>query len=259
MSGYGRRFSADDRDRGFLMRRMLSDARRIALPARKTWRIASRALDQDPTETCVGHAWRNFLRCAPILTSALTPSAYDIYRAAVKLDEWPDNDGEARLPDGDPRLDSGTSVRAGAKALSKMGHLRSYVWAFSLQPGVEWVLTQGPVVLGTNWYTSFQRPDSEGIVWITPRARVDGGHAFLWRGADTRRALALCTNSWGDGWGRSGDFAIPFRDLERLIHEDGEVCTAVQQRLGAKEEMPPRPRTFAEGGRSRMPTARSRP
>ena len=245
MSGYGRRFDPDDRDRGFLMRRMLLDARRVVLPVRKTWRIAPRALDQDPTQTCVGHAWRNFLRCAPIQYGAASPSAYDIYRKAVTLDAWRDNDREARLPDLDRRMKSGTSVSAGAKALSKLGHLKSYVWAFSLQPAVEWVLTQGPVVLGTNWYTSFARPDAEGIVRIAARAKLDGGHAFVWRGADTRRALAFCSNSWGDGWGRSGDFAIPFRDLERLIHEDGEVCTAVERKLAAKEVMPPRMRAFA--------------
>ena len=34
MPGFGRRFAPDDRDRNFLMRRMLTDARRLALPAR---------------------------------------------------------------------------------------------------------------------------------------------------------------------------------------------------------------------------------
>jgi hypothetical protein len=242
--GFGRRFSPDDRDRAFLMRRMLAGVRSVALPSRKSWPIAPKALNQGSTGTCVGHAWRNFLRCAPIQLSAATPSAYDIYRIAVKLDEWRDNDAEARLPDGDPRFDSGTSVRAGARALSRLGHLQSYVWAFALQPALEWVLTRGPVVLGINWYTSFDRPDREGIVRIGARAKVDDGHVVLWRGADTRRALAFCTNSWGDRWGRSGDFALPFRDLERLIHEDGEVCTAVQRRLSARRVLPPAAKAF---------------
>jgi hypothetical protein len=224
------------------MRRMLADARTVALPVRKTWRIASKALHQGKTGTCVGHAWRNFLRCEPDRTTDPEPSAFDIYRKAVGLDQWSSNDDEANLPDGHPKLDFGTSVRAGAEAVTKLGELASYVWAFDLQPAVEWVLTKGPVVLGTNWYSSFQRPDREGIVHITPTATAIGGHAFLWRGADTKRALALCSNSWGDGWGHSGEFWIPFRDLERLIHEDGEACTAVQKPLKAKTVMPPRMR-----------------
>jgi len=42
------------------------------------------------------------------------PTPWDIYRGAVAVDEWSDNDDEASLPDGDPGMDSGTSVRAGA-------------------------------------------------------------------------------------------------------------------------------------------------
>lgn len=244
MPGFGRLFVPDDRDRNFLMRRMLPDARRLALPARKTWGISRHALDQGNTGTCVGHAWRNFLRCAPIRTEKGGPSEFDIYRSAVARDTWPGNDDEAQLPDRDPGLDFGTSVRAGAEAVTAFGRLKSYVWEFELQPAVEWVLTQGPVVLGTNWYSSFMRPDGDGVVRILPNARVEGGHAYLLRGVDTRRALARCSNSWGDGWGVSGDFYMPFRDLERLIHEDGEVSAAVEKRLQPQQTMPPQARAF---------------
>jgi hypothetical protein len=243
MAGYGRRFDPDERDRKFLMRRLLGDARKLKLPTRKLWSIPSTALDQGKTGTCVGHAWRNFLRCAPEKYTEKKPSAFDIYRDAVLRDPWKDNDNEAKLPDHDKKLDSGTTVRAGAQALEAKGRLESYVWAFSLQTAVEWVLTEGPVVLGTNWYTSFD-PDEEGIIRITPTAKVDGGHAYLMRGADTKRALARCCNSWGDVWGVSGDFYLPFRDLERLIHEEGEACAAVEKKLKAKAVMPPRARAF---------------
>ena len=259
MPSFGRRFAADPRDRNFLMRRMLADPRALTLPTRKTWGIAKTALNQGKTGTCVGHAWRNFLRCAPIRTVTPKPSAFDIYRSAVLKDPWPSNDSEAKLPDGDSRLDDGTTVRAGAEAVTGFGLLKSYVWAFSLQPAVEWVLNEGPVVLGTNWYSSFN-PDAQGVVRITQRATVVGGHAYLWRGVDTRKALALCSNSWGDNWGQSGDFYMPFRDLERLIHEDGEACSAVQQKLRAKPVMPPPRGAFdpkSEGrGRKRRKTRR---
>ena len=244
MPGFGRRFVIDDRDRNFLMRRMLPDARALALPTRKTWGINPTALNQGQTGTCVGHAWRNFLRCAPMRTERQGPSAFDIYRSAVLEDTMSQNDDEAQLPDGDGGLDFGTTVRAGAEAVTGLGHLKSYVWAFDLQPAIEWVLTQGPVVLGTNWYSSFMNPGADGLVRITPNARVEGGHAYLLRGVDTRKALALCTNSWGDDWGVSGNFCLPFRVLERLIHEDGEACSAVQKRLTAKPTMPPLARAF---------------
>lgn len=258
MPAFGRRFAPDNRDRNFLMRRMLADVRTLALPARKTWGIHRTALDQGQTGTCVGHAWRNFLRCAPIRTERGGPSPFDIYRSAVSNDVWPDNDDEAELPDGDAGLDFGTSVRAGAEAVTAFGRLKSYVWAFELQAAIEWVLTQGPVVLGTNWYSSFSRPDTEGIVRIQPNASVVGGHAYLLRGVNARRALARCSNSWGDEWGLSGEFMLPFRDLERLIHEDGEACAAVEKRLAARSVLPKPAKAFVPPARKTRKKAAKR-
>jgi len=76
MPGFGRRFVADHRDRNYLMRRLLPDARALTLPVRKTWAINKTALNQANTGTCVGHAWRNFLRCAPIQTVRADPSEF---------------------------------------------------------------------------------------------------------------------------------------------------------------------------------------
>jgi len=227
---FGRREDLDLRDRAYLMTRVLASPERLKLPARKTWRIDRNALNQGSTGTCVGHAWRNFLRCDPLRTERTGPSPYDIYRAAVRLDAWPDNDDEATLPDGDSGLDFGTSVRAGAKAMESLRRLASYLWAFDLQTALQWLLTRGPVVVGMPWYSSFMQPDIEGVVKIEPGAYVLGGHAFLIRGADGRRALARCVNSWGDEYAKSGEFFIPFGDLERLIHENGECCAAVEQK-----------------------------
>lgn len=229
---FGRRYSPDDRDRGFLIRRRLA-APGTVLPTKKTWRIAPPNLDQGNTGTCVGHAWSNFLRCAPIQTSSKkAPSQWDIYRGCVVKDVWSDNDSEANLPDGDAGLNSGTSVRAGAEFVTEKGRLKTYLWAFTLQPALEFVLTEGPVVLGINWYSSFRSPDHEGIIKISPTADVSGGHAILWRGVDTKRGLARLSNSWGDDWGISGDCFIPLRDLDRLISlEQGEACTAIEQKL----------------------------
>jgi hypothetical protein len=225
--GLGRRHSPDERDRAFLLARRLP--KEIALPARKTWRIAAKSIDQGETGTCVGHGWFNFLRCEPIQTVKGAPSPFDLYRKAVKLDEWPENDGEATAPQDE--LQSGTSVRAGAEAVMGYGRLKSYLWAFTLQPALEFVLTQGPVVLGTDWPESFFSPDDEGIVRLGNRPRYVGGHCYLWRGADTKRGLAYCENSWGDSFGKSGGFYIPLRDLETLILRQGECCAAVESKL----------------------------
>lgn len=232
---FGRRPDPDPKDHNFLMRRKLT-APGTPLPTRKTWKIDGRSLDQGDTSTCVGHAWKNFLRCEPMRTSK-GPSPFDLYRAAVKADPWPENDAEGDLPDGDSGLSSGTSVRAGAEAVTTTGRLKSYLWSFTLQSTIEWVLQFGPVVLGTNWYSSMDDLDAAGIARIPQNARLEGGHAYLLRGVDTKKALALCENSWGEGWGKRGTFYLPFPELERLIHEEGEACTAIEKKL--KPDNPP--------------------
>jgi len=226
---FGRRVSKDERDKQYLMRRLLQPATEVVLPTRKTWAIAAKNLDQGDFGTCVGNGWTNFLRCAPIQTTADESMALKIYDLAITLDEWTDNDN-------DTDRQMGTSVRGGAAAVTQMGRLKSYLWAFELQPAVEWVLTMGPVVLGTDWPSSFMRPDAQGIVQIKPNSHSLGGHCYLWRGVDTKKALAHCVNSWGDSWNPvlSGDFLIPLRDVETLIHNEGECCTAVQKTLSAK-------------------------
>lgn len=225
----GRRFHRDDRDREpkhLLVNHMVAAAK---LPVSKTWLSSTEHLDQGNTGTCVGHGWRNFLRCAPIQTSAVSPSAFDIYRKAVLLDPWTDNDDEARLPDGDPGMDTGTTVRAGAKAMANMHRLTvGYAWAFTLAPAIEWLLTKGPLVVGVNWYDSMFTPDGSGLVTIAPGAALSGGHCFCVRGVNRSTGKVRCIQSWGNTWGHSGDFYLLFSDFERLILEDGEVCTAIQ-------------------------------
>ena len=223
---FGRRFSPDPNDHKFLLRRKLA-LPGTPTPTSKTWAITSKALDQGDTGTCVAHAWCNFLRCAPIQTTqGIDALRWKIYDAAIQLDEWPDNDN-------DTDRQMGTSVRGGAQAVTNLGRLKSYLWAFDLQSALEWVLTKGPVVLGTNWYSSMRNVSKEGIVKITAGASIVGGHSYLWRGANKTRGLALCSNSWGDDWGKSGEFYLSFHDMERLIHEDGEAATAIEQRVAA--------------------------
>lgn len=226
----GRRFHVDSRDHEHLMRVHLETEGVATTPSKKTWPITSNHLDQGDTGTCVGHGWCNFLRCAPIKTKAVSHDAFNIYRAAVLLDPWKENDNEAKLQDGDVLMDSGTTVRAGAQAVAAMGELTSYVWAFNLEDAVQWVLTKGPVVLGTNWYQSMFNPDQSGRISITPGTKLAGGHCYLLRGVDNKKAVATFTNSWGNKWAKKGDFVMSFADLERLIKEDGEVCTAIQSK-----------------------------
>lgn len=223
----GRRRHEDPRDHDFPMRAFLAQSVE-PLPAKKVWTISSVHLDQGPTGTCVGHGWRNFLRCSPIRTTAEHPSAWDIYKKAILLDPWKDNDYEAQYPDGDSRLESGTTVRAGAQAVVEFHKMQGYSWAFDLATTSQWLRSKGPVVIGVNWYDSMYEPDAQGVIRIRPGARVSGGHCVCLRGDDMNKGMARGIQSWGKWGPLLGDFFIPHEDLERLIHEGGDVCTAIQ-------------------------------
>lgn len=223
--GFGRLFTPDAEDTKFPMRATLRD--RGLNPPKKMWELRGTALDQGSTGTCVGHGWTNWLRCAPIQTKPkITP--YELYRKIILVDEYPGNDAEATGPDSG--LQSGTSVRSGAKYLADQGNIAQYVWAQNLMTAVDYVTEHGPVVMGTNWYPSMFTPDAEGYIRLKAGENVAGGHCWLIRGVDTRKARARMVNSWGEGWGKGGEAWIAFNDLERLIHEDGEACGAAEKR-----------------------------
>jgi hypothetical protein len=234
--GFGRLRAPDPDDALFPMRAARRLEPKISdLPARYFYRRGP-ILEQGSTGTCVGHGWRAWLSGEPLMTEG-GPSAFDIYDGSLPLDEWAQNDHDtARL--------YGTSVRAGAKFLSSLGHVQSYVWATSVDDIIRWILGGfGGVVLGTQWLDQMNVPTSEGI--IRARGKSEGGHCYYGYGLDRMRGLIAIQNSWGVDWGgwpeevyenhavkkvvrNNGCALLPLDDLARLLKQCGEVCTAVE-------------------------------
>lgn len=220
--GLGRIFNPDDRDLQHLMAPLLPPPS-VPLPVSKLWAFDGDPLNQGATGTCVGHGWEHFLHCEPVVTQDIEDDAIGIYKASRTLSGLDPND-----------LGAGSDVRAGAQVVSSRGQLSEYLWSFNAREVAEWILTQGPVVMGTRYYDSMFSPDPSGLISISKTATVRGGHCYLLRGADTQHGTFTGTNSWGPGWGKGGHFTISFEDIERLVHEDGEACTAVQVELVKK-------------------------
>lgn len=224
--GMGRLPAPDPRDARFPMRATLRT--RAIRPPQRSWRFRGSPLSQGATGTCVAHACVHFLRCAPLQTAKLGYTPLDLYRELVLLDEFGANDGEATGPDSG--LQYGSSVRAGVKALEARGHIAQYVWAHNLSTAVDFVTEHGPIIMGTSWYDGMFNVTRDGYARIKPNDGVAGGHAYLIRAVDTRKARARIVNSWGR-WGDDGEAWIDFADLERLIHEDGEAVGPTEKRL----------------------------
>lgn len=213
MNGLGRRHAPDDRDHLHLLRTVTPD---VARPKTKTWRLLWHG-DQGETPMCVGYAWYGLLRASPILNRE--PQPQPLYLAAQTRDEWP---GEAY---------DGTSVRGGAKALQQdFQELAAYGFAFRLEDALNWMGHEGPTVWGINWYTGMDVPDpTTGLARVAGTIR--GGHAVVCLGYNEYTDRVVFQNSWGLSWGVKGRFQLGYTDAERLLAEDGEVCSPTEVRL----------------------------
>jgi hypothetical protein len=174
-------------------------------------------LDQGKTQSCVGHSWALFISSAPRLTSA-GPNPYHIYRKAQQLDESP----------GEEPLYYGTSVRAGAKAMQENKWIKGdYVWAEDVRVLWKFILTRGPVVLGSDWYEGMNRLDKNGFANLT--GDRFGGHCYFCYGVSSDHRAFLCANSWGKSWGRKGTFLLRYDDVRQLFFQKSIVaCSAIE-------------------------------
>jgi hypothetical protein len=146
---------------------------------------------------------------------------------------------EAESIDGDgpyPPNDNGSSGLSVCQAGKADGFLSGYTHCFSLSDTLA-ALMAGPVLLGINWYSSFDEPDN-GLVAIKPGAWVRGGHEVLCRGVDVGSMTVLCDNSWGTGWGNAGSFSMSFDTLTRLLSEDGDATVPIPALLPAPVPVP---------------------
>jgi hypothetical protein len=182
-----------------------------------TWGV-SKTLDQGSEGACVGFAWAHELIAKPKPLLKLDAAyARNLYKAAQENDEWPGMEYE------------GTSVLAGAKVIKMTGYMPEYRWAFGLQDLLLAVGYAGPGVAGLNWYEGMLEPDDKGF--ISPTGRIRGGHAIMIHSVNVKGEYVKVHNSWGEDWGVKGDAKLSFKDLERLLAEDGEFCVPVVRKI----------------------------
>jgi hypothetical protein len=183
-------------------------------------------LDQGPFGICVGAGFKHWMLAAPVCQTTPTaePTMQAIYREAILLDEWADNDQDGQA------MQFGTSVRAGAKALQARGILHEYGWAFDVDTAIDWLCSNGPVVIGVNFYEGMESPGPNGFMRVT--GSILGGHCMCVVGWSETRGAVRLLQSWGPDWGQKGRAWLSGEDLARLIHEDGECCTALETRVG---------------------------
>lgn len=205
---FGRLPAIDFRDRRHLLRVPSK------MPATGTrYYYTGPVLDQGQTSQCVAYSGTQMLVTGPVMNKPYKTPAL-LYAECQKVDEWPGEDYD------------GTSVRALFKVLQGAGYIESYQWAFNLESVVSHLLKVGPVIFGTNWYSSMFDVDRTGFMRIKPGSQNVGGHAYMVKGVNVAKKALRIVNSWGTGWGHGGFAWLSFDDAERLLNENGEAATA---------------------------------
>lgn len=203
---FDRLVSFDERSRNYNVRRVLD----TTTPRSYTWSVPVR-LDQGSEGACVGFGWTHEAAAKPVpITGVNDNTAYEIYRSALTLDEWPGENYE------------GTSVIAGAKAAQRAGWIGEYRWAFSVQDALVAISRKGPAVIGVDWREGMWDTDAKGFIHATgPQL---GGHCTLVNGVNVPGRYVTITNSWGPSWGVNGTCKLSWDDFADLLSFDGECC-----------------------------------
>jgi len=220
MYSFGRIEVQDDRDTLFGIAPMLMAVPRIS---EKFWWDEGWWGDQGNTNECVAYSWSHWIEDGPVIQDLVEGrvkplfNTTQLYETCQKIDRFP---GENY---------SGTTVRAGAKALQKLGIVTEYRWAFNVDEIVNTLLTLGPMVVGTKWFNKMQFPDKNGL--IRAEGRSMGGHAYLLNGVNTEKGYLRIKNSWGRKWGDHGHAYIGIDDFEKLFRDGGEACIARETKI----------------------------
>lgn len=210
----GRKHVVDERDKNYPMSLALDKLSHV--PSSMFWQTGP-VLNQGNTPHCVGYAWAGWLMCRPLRTMN-GPTGDQIYYAA-------------KIVDGEPNAEDGSSTRSALKVMMKQGRIANYLWAQNLSDLKTWALTKGSFCLGTDWYNDMFSPDYKGFV--TPTGDIAGGHEYLCIGYSTAKKAFRFLNSWGADWGQTGRFWMHESDVEMLVFGgNGDACGAVEQKVG---------------------------
>lgn len=221
--------SFDARSLDFPIRGMVpADVRR-----NKLWKVGP-ILDQGREGACVGFGWTaealstptavHLDRMAANVPHDPTAFAQNLYHVAKTLDDMPGENYD------------GTSVLAGAKAMTQFGLLKEYRWATSIDDVVNAIIHRGPVVLGIEWHKEMY--DAPGGV-LTLGGPVVGGHCITAVGYRTAASSRIpgeetivLQNSWGIDWGINGLAEIRVSDVKKLLDAQGEACVPYKRSFG---------------------------
>jgi len=186
-------------------------------PTTAMWTRRVPVFDQGDTGSCTGNAAAGVLGTDPFY-STLPAGLVDDEGEAVKL--YSSATGIDDYPGTYPPDDTGSDGLSVAKACQKAGLISGYQHITSVA-AAQTAIKSGPFIVGCNWYTSMDNPNSGGLVTVSGSIR--GGHEFECHGYDAEYDRWWFTNSWGTSWGKDGTFCMSSASFARLLSEQGDA------------------------------------
>lgn len=220
-SRFDRMTHFDSRSKDFPV--MAIDGNKKRKPRSYSWRCET-FLDQGREGACVGFGIAHELAARPAEVKVTAEYAKKkIYWQAQKTDQWKGGS----YPLAFPRYE-GTSVLAGIKVVHKMGWMDSYRWAFGIDDLIIGLGHNGPAVLGLKWFEGMSKTDGRG--YIKPSGKISGGHCILCKAVNVKEEYFILHNSWGRSWGLGGTCKVSFKDMDYLLHQEGEAAFFIKRR-----------------------------
>jgi hypothetical protein len=211
----GRHVNWDSRSKNFPIPKKTSN------PVSKKWTRHIGPLDQGNLGSCTGNASVGALATGPLfdaiqdlLKKGLTLDealAVAIYSLGTQLDAYSGTY---------PPTDTGSDGLSVAKACLQKGYISGYTHALSLDDVIQG-LQDGPLIVGTNWMSGMDSPNSAGLVYATGTVR--GGHEYEALEVDIENRVFGFENSWGPNFGVGGRFYYSFDDMATLLKAEGDA------------------------------------
>jgi hypothetical protein len=108
---------------------------------------------------------------------------------------------------------------------------KGYFSGFAMTAGLTELLQAlqtRPVILGLDWYSTFDETEADGRIRLTSSCQLRGGHEIEADEIDLDARRVWFRNSWGlwgvERRGRHGYGYLTFVDLALLLESGGDAC-----------------------------------
>jgi len=175
-------------------------------------------LDQGSLGACTGFATGGCASTAPYRNRLTNAQCVDLYKRATQLDPFPGTY---------PPSDTGSSGWAAMTAACEAGYFSGFAMTAGLTVVLQALQTR-PIILGLDWYSTYDDTDEDGRLRLTSTCSLRGGHEIKADEVDAENRRVWIRNSWGL-WGveRRGLWGygyITFDDLALLLESGGDAC-----------------------------------